>query len=176
MRKAIRIALLAATAVMASAFWAVSPARGDVSFHGTFRGPHGAFSIGIGSPYFPVGSYLPHGHRVAHRPRYGYGFWSPVFVCRAHHLRHAHWVPVRRHRARWIVVERPTVVIRKRRFYDGYDSGHDGHRDGYRHDDGGYYGYGHGHGDGYGYGDRYERRYKHRSRHEHGRYRDDHDD
>jgi hypothetical protein len=114
MTRAFRTCVFAATIAAGSAFLASEPARADVSFQGTFFGPHGSFSIGIGSPRFPVGSLVPRRHRVFHRADHGDGFWSPTFVCSAHHARHAHWIPVRRHRARWIVIDH----------YDGHDYGY----------------------------------------------------
>jgi hypothetical protein len=82
-------------------------ASAQVSFQGTFVGPHGAFSIGFGHPSYAIGAYVPYGYTVVHQPTYGYGFWSPVFSCGAHHVHHRHWVPVKRHHSRWVVLERP---------------------------------------------------------------------
>lgn len=151
MNKSSRIGLgivgLAAVFALAGA-----PAAKADGFAGTFRGPHGQFSIHIGSPSFPVGSYAPYGHRVYQRSRYGHGFDSPAFYCRSHRTRHAHWIPVRRHARRWLVVERPIVIVDNDRYY-GRDDYYDG---GYRDD--------------YRYSDRHDRydRYDH-----HGRYDDD---
>jgi hypothetical protein len=99
-------------------------------------GPHGAFSIGVGHPRYAVGSYVPYGYTVIERPHYGHGFWSPAFHCRAHHVRHTHWVPVKRYHSRWVVVDRPVYAApyahplerawgHKR--YDRYDDGWRGH-------------------------------------------------
>jgi hypothetical protein len=107
MTKKIAIRALAVPALALGLLAAPRPASAQVSFEGTFVGPHGAFSIGVGHPRYAVGSYVPHGYRVFHRPRYGYGFWSPAFACRSHHAHHAHWVPVKHYRQRWVVVERP---------------------------------------------------------------------
>lgn len=111
------------------------PAAKADGFSGTFRGPHGQFSINIGNPSYPVGSYAPYAHRVYERPRYGYGFDSPSFHCRAHRTRHAHWVPVRRHQSRWLIVERPIVIVDNDGYY-GRDGYYDrGYRDDYRYSD-----------------------------------------
>ena len=129
MRKAIRIAFGGAVLAAALAFFVPSSAQAQVSFYGRFPVPHGSISVGVGDPYygygyygyrgFPVGSYVPYGHRVIYRPRLGYGFYSPVFGCRTHRLYHSHWIPVRRYRTRYGVVERP--VVYGRGFYgDGY--------------------------------------------------------
>jgi hypothetical protein len=92
----------------------------------------------VGDPYYgghygyhryPVGSYVPYGYRVHRRQRLGYGFHSPAFACRAHGVRHAHWVPVRRVRTRWVVVAQPVLV--EQRYDDGY-YGDGYYDDGYR--------------------------------------------
>lgn len=93
-----------------------SAAQAQVRVEGRFRLPHGEIAIGVGDPYsniyygapaYPIGSYVPYGYRVIEDPRFGYGFYSPAFVCRLHHVRHRHWIPVRRYSRRWIVIERP---------------------------------------------------------------------
>jgi hypothetical protein len=182
MTRAVRTCFFAATIAAGSAYFAAEPARADVSFQGTFAGPHGFFSIGVGSPRFPVGSHVPRGHRVFHRARYGYGFWSPAFVCSTHHARHAHWIPVRRHRARWIVVDTydghgygygygryNRRSDHRYRSYEPYEYGRYERRYGF--DDRGYYD-GH-YRDGYRYdGRRDGRRYR---KHRHDRYCDDDD-
>ena len=129
MQKAIRIAVLSAAVAGGLLFLAPASAEAQVRVRGRFPLPHGSISVRVGDPYYrggyygggyygysryPVGSYVPYGYRVIRRPRLGYGFYSPVFVCRAHGLRHAHWVPVRSHRRRYIVVERPVVVVERR--------------------------------------------------------------
>jgi hypothetical protein len=130
MKRAIRSAILAAAVAAAIVFLTPSAARAQVRFEGRFRLPHGDIAVGVGdpyygrryygSPYFPVGSYVPYGYRVIRRPRFGYGFYSPSFACRSHAVYHSHWVPVRRYRTRWIVVERPVAVERyvERPYYD----------------------------------------------------------
>jgi len=130
MQKAIRTAVASAAVVGTLLFLAPAPAEAQVRVEGRFRLPHGNISIGVGDPYYrrgypggyyghsryPVGSYVPYGYRVIRRPRLGYGFYSPAFVCQVHGVRHAHWVPVRSYGRRYIVVERPVVVVDR-----GYD-------------------------------------------------------
>lgn len=128
MKRITRIGLGAGALVVGLGFGGVSAARADVS--GTFRGPHGQISIQIGSPRHPVGSYAPYGHRVYQRPQYGYGFETPYDYCQSHRVRHSHWVPVRQHQRRWIVVQRP-ILIDDRGYgdrYRGYDSDYDDSR------------------------------------------------
>lgn len=125
MKKAIRSAMLAAAVAAVVGFSTPSAAQAQVRFEGRFRLPHGDIAVGVGDPHYgspygyhryPVGSYVPYGYRVTRQPRLGYGFYSPAFVCRAHGVRHTHWVPVRRYRTRWVVVERP-VVVAERPYY-----------------------------------------------------------
>lgn len=119
MKRAIQIAMVAAAVAAVVVFLAPSTAQAQVRFEG--RLPHGEMTVGVGdpyapvyygSPYYPVGSYVPYGYRVIRRSRLGYGFYSPSFACRSHRVHHAHWVPVRRYRSRWVVIERPVVVER----------------------------------------------------------------
>ena len=137
MRKAIRTVVGGAALAAALAFLVPSPAQAQVRFYGRFPLPHGSISIGAGDPYyggygdygygaFPVGSYVPYGHRVIYRPRFGYGFYSPGFACRTHRVYHSHWIPVRRYRTRYVVVQRPVVV---ERVYDGRYRGGPYYRD-----------------------------------------------
>ncbi len=118
MRRAIRVAIVAALLVAVNGFLFPFTAQGEVRFEGRFRLPHGEIAVGVGDPYpyhrvdygsphFPVGSYVPYGYRVIRRPRLGYGFYSPGFRCRAHGAYHSHWIPARPYRSRYIVVERP---------------------------------------------------------------------
>ncbi len=117
MRKEIQIFVGGAVLTAALGFFVPSTVQAQVRFSGRFRLPHGSISIGLGDPYyrgygygyraFPVGSYVPYGYRVIYRPRLGHGF-----------VYRSYWIPVRRYRTRYIVVERPVVV--ERRVYDGY--------------------------------------------------------
>ncbi|HEY6065966.1 MAG TPA: hypothetical protein VIY96_07395 [Thermoanaerobaculia bacterium] len=130
MKKAIGQTMIATAALAAAVFLAPSTAQAQVRFEGRFRLPHGNIAVGVGDPYyrsyFPVGSYVPYGYRVIRRPRYGYGFYH-----------RSYWVPVRRYRTRWVVVEQPVYVERYvRRPYcgdcrDGYARDRYGYRDRY---------------------------------------------
>lgn len=150
MRKAIRITFGAAALGAVSVFLSPSTAQAQVRVEGRFRLPHGDISIGVGdpyygrgyygSPYYPVGSYVPYGHRVSRRPRLGFGFQSRAFACRPHGgAYHSHWVPVRRYRSRWVVVSAPVLVGERPYYEDGYsdDGGYDR---GGRYSDRDYYG------------------------------------
>jgi hypothetical protein len=125
MNKTIRKAVLGVAAAGALLFLAPSPGEAQVRVQGRFRVPHGRISIGIGAPYYrggyyggyygspayPVGSYVPYGYRVIRRPRLGYGFYY-----------RSRWIPVRPYGRRYIVVERPVVVVDPRyddRYYRG---------------------------------------------------------
>lgn len=127
MKRAIRTASLAAAVAAVIVLLTPATAQAQVRVEGRFRLPHGDIAIGVGDPYysrpyygrtyFPVGSYVPYGYRIIRRPRFGYGFYH-----------RSYWVPVRRYRTRWIVVERPVVVERyvERPYYS------DRYRDVYR--------------------------------------------
>lgn len=126
MKKAIHIALVAAAAAAAILFSAPS-AQAQVRVEGRFRLPHGDIAFGVGDPYvyygapaYPIGSYVPYGYRVIEDPRFGHGFYSPAFGCRVHHVRHRHWIPVRRYATRWVVIERPYFGGRYDRRGDTY--------------------------------------------------------
>ncbi len=142
MKRAFRIATLGAALGAVSMFLVPSVGQAQVRVEGRFRLPHGDISVGVGDPYYgrdpnygggyygspayPVGSHVPYGYRVIERPRYGYGFSSPAFACRAHRAHHSHWVPVHRVRSRWVVVEEPVVVVDRRyerRYDDRYSTG-----------------------------------------------------
>jgi len=94
------LSFLAAAAVGAVVLLSVpSSAKAQVAFGGTFRGPHGAFSIGVGGPFVPrVGAYLPSPYydQVYLDPDYGYGFYYD-----------SQWIPCTRYGPRWIIAERP---------------------------------------------------------------------
>ncbi|HKF43503.1 MAG TPA: hypothetical protein VKG01_10420 [Thermoanaerobaculia bacterium] len=95
--------ILAAAAASALLVVAPSTAKGQVAFQGTFGGPHGQFSIGIGSPAFPVGAYVPYPY-VRHiylRPTYGYGFYYGN-----------QWIPVQAYGNQYVVVQAPVVYSR----------------------------------------------------------------
>ena len=102
--------ILAAVAGGALLLSTPSSAKAQVAFGGTFRGPHGQFSIGIGSPAFPVGGYVPYPYarQVYLRPDYGYGFYYD-----------SQWIPCEQYGSRWVVIERPVFYGRGY----GYDRG-----------------------------------------------------
>jgi hypothetical protein len=136
MKKAIRVPMVIAAIAAVVVSLTPSAAQAQVRVEGRFRLPHGEIAVGVGDPYYdhlyygapayPIGSYVPYGYRVIEDPYLGYGFYGPVSVCRVHHARHAHWIPVRHHRARWVVIERPHFSQRY------YRRGHDGGRYGDR--------------------------------------------
>ena len=142
MKRAIRTVVVSAAVAGALLFLIPSPGEAQVRVQGRFRVPHGRISIGIGDPYYrggyyggyygspayPVGSYVPYGYRVIRRPRLGYGFYSPSSYCRTHRVYHTHWIPVRSYRRRYIVVERPVVVV-NRGYDDRYSSDDRDYRD-----------------------------------------------
>lgn len=139
MNKTIRNATVGAAMAATALFLVPAQGQAQVRVEGRFRLPHGDVAVSVGDRYrdpyydgyygysrYPVGSYVPYGYRVIQRPRYGYGFASPAFACRAHRVYHSHWVPVRRVRSRWVVVERPVVVVERRyerRYEDDYYTG-----------------------------------------------------
>ena len=140
MRKGIQNATVGAAMAAMSLFLVASEGQAQVRVEGRFRLPHGDIAVSVGdryrdpyygdayygSPRYPVGSYVPYGYRVIQRPRFGYGFASPAFACRVHRIHHSHWVPVRRVRSRWVVVERPVVVVERRyerRYEEPYYTG-----------------------------------------------------
>jgi hypothetical protein len=140
MSKAIRVPVIIAAVAAVVVFLTPSTAQAQVRFEGRFRLPHGDIAVGVGDPYYdryyddvyygapayPIGSYVPYGYRVIEDPYLGHGFYGPASVCRVHHVRHAHWIPVRRYARRWVVIERPYFSQRY------YRRGHDGGRYGYR--------------------------------------------
>jgi hypothetical protein len=111
--------MLAAAAAGALMLSAPSSAQAQIAFQGTFGGPHGRFSIGVGGP-FAVGAFVPYPYirHVYLRPDFGYGFYYG-----------AQWIPVRPYGASYVVIERPVVYG-----YGGYGYRGYGYRRGYRHD------------------------------------------
>jgi hypothetical protein len=96
MKNGIRIALASAAMVAGLAVAGAKPAAAQVSFSGSFPLPHGRISIGIGDPFFRVGSYVPYGYTVIEDPTYGYGFYYG-----------ARWIPVQPYGSTWVVVRQP---------------------------------------------------------------------
>lgn len=139
MKNALRLAAISAAMVAGLAFTGASQTQAGVSFSGTFPLPHGVISIGIGDPYFSVGTYVPVGYRICARDGYGYGF-----------MYGSRWIPVRRYGARWRVCDSPWYddVYYNDAYYGGSyytgrfsprcHSSYQYHRDSYayRHDDG----------------------------------------
>jgi hypothetical protein len=78
-------------------------AKAQVAFGGTFRGPHGALSIGVGAPFVPqVGAYVPSPYDAdIYATDDGYGFYY-----------NDEWIPCTRYGSRWVIVERPVVYGR----------------------------------------------------------------
>jgi hypothetical protein len=116
--------ILAAVAGGALLLATPSSAKAQVAFGGTFRGPHGSFSIGIGSPAFPVGGYVPYPYarQIYLSPDYGYGFYYGD-----------QWIPCEQYGSRWVVIERPVFYGRG---FSRFDRGVRGYRgDIYRHRD-----------------------------------------
>lgn len=77
-------------------------ASAQVAFGGTFRGPHGSFSVGVGAP-FSVGAVVPYPYvrRVYLRPDYGYGFYY-----------NSDWIPCEPYGSSWIIAQRPVFYQR----------------------------------------------------------------
>lgn len=96
MKTRIRIALASAALVAGLAVAGSSPAAAQVAFSGSFPLPHGRISVGIGSPAFAVGSYVPYGYTVIEDPAYGYGFYYG-----------GTWIPVQPYGSSWVIVSRP---------------------------------------------------------------------
>lgn len=93
--------MLVAYAIAIVLLLAPATAKAQVAFGGTFHGPHGSFSIGVGAPFAPVvGAYVPAPYigRVYLSADYGYGF---VYDSR--------WIPCRRYGSRWIIAGNPIV-------------------------------------------------------------------
>lgn len=156
MKRTPRIGLAMAALGLVLALVGPSAAHAQVSFFGRFPLPHGTLSIGVGSPAYRVGSYVPYGYadQIEYVPDYGYGFRCDS----------GDWIPVRRYGTRWIVVERPVhEYVRPYRQYDRFY----GRDDRYGRYDRRY--------DRYDHGDvRYDRRYDDR-RYDDQQYCDGHD-
>jgi hypothetical protein len=108
--KRIRIALASAAMVAGLAFAGAKPAAAQVAFSGSFPLPHGRISIGIGDPFFRVGSYVPYGYTVIEDPVYGYGFYY-----------RSRWIPVRPYGSSWLVCDQ--LYFRDRGFARPYYGG-----------------------------------------------------
>jgi hypothetical protein len=96
--------ILVASAIAILLLSVPGAANAQVAFGGTFRGPHGSFSIGVGAPFVPaVGAYIPQPFvpRVYLSPDYGYGF-----------VYNSQWVPCRLYGSRWVVAGAPFLYSR----------------------------------------------------------------
>lgn len=122
MHAGIRIAIASAALTAGLALTGASQAQAQVAVHGSFPVRHGRVSIGIGHPTFRVGTYVPRGYRVYHRPQYGYGF--------AYRER---WIPVRRYGSHWRICDRPYLVGDAYAGGYGYGGGYRDHRHDRRH-------------------------------------------
>ena len=117
MKKSLILAVAAIAAVLLAL---PSSANAQVAFGGTFRGPHGSFSIGVGGFEPIVGAYVPSPYvdQIYYLPDYGYGFYYDN-----------DWVPVEQYGSGWVIsgspffVERPFV-----RSYGFYSRPFFGHR------------------------------------------------
>jgi len=130
MKSPVRLALSAGMLAAALGFAGASSARGQVFFRGNFPLPHGRISIGVGNPYFTVGSYVPapYVNQIFYQPDYGYGFRCDEG-----------WVSVGRHGSRWFVTQRPIVIRESRAYRYGRDLRRDDrYRSGRNHDRGWY--------------------------------------
>ncbi|HEY6147406.1 MAG TPA: hypothetical protein VIZ69_06895 [Thermoanaerobaculia bacterium] len=119
MKRSLRIGLATAALGIGLAFVRPSAAHAQVSFFGRFPLPHGSLSIGVGSPVYPVGSYVPYGYadRIEYLPDYGYGFYCDT----------GEWIPVQQYGTQWIVIQRPVVrgyAVRPFRSYSYRDDGY----------------------------------------------------
>lgn len=127
MKRIVKFASIGA-AVAAFLVAGTGKAQAQAAFRGDFRGPHGRFSVNVGSP-FAIGSFVPHGERVYLRRGYGYGFDYQ-----------SRWIPVRQDGSQWIVCERPEFVdeyarpliveepVYESRVYGGYSRPYAGYR------------------------------------------------
>jgi hypothetical protein len=98
MKKSLSFLAIAAAATVLLSL--PSTAKAQVAFGGTFRGPHGALSIGVGGAFVPqVGAYVPSPYdEEVYETDDGYGFYY-----------NSEWIPCTRYGSRWVIVERPVV-------------------------------------------------------------------
>ncbi len=97
--------LILAVAAIATAALVSLPgsANAQVAFGGTFRGPHGSFSIGVGGFEPIVGAYVPSPYvdQIYYLPDYGYGFYY-----------NDDWVPVEQYGSGWVISGSPFFIER----------------------------------------------------------------
>ena len=102
MKKTLSFVALAAIATALLALPGTASAQ--AAFGGTFRGPHGSFSVGVGGPFVPqVGVYVPepYADEVYLDPDNGYGFYYD-----------SRWVACRPYGSSWIIAESPVFYSR----------------------------------------------------------------
>jgi hypothetical protein len=110
MKKSLILAVAAGATVLVAL---PSSANAQVAFGGTFRGPHGSFSIGVGGFEPIVGAYVPSPYvdQIYYLPDYGYGFYYDN-----------DWVPVRQYGSEWVISGSPFFVERPFVRHYGYYS------------------------------------------------------
>jgi hypothetical protein len=102
--------LILAVAAIATVLVALpSSANAQVAIGGTFRGPHGSFSIGVGGFEPIVGAYVPspYVNQIYYLPDYGYGFYYDN-----------EWVPCQQYGSAWVIASAPFFI--ERPFVRGY--------------------------------------------------------
>lgn len=106
MKKSLILAIGAVAAVLVAL---PSSANAQVAFGGTFRGPHGSVSIGVGGFEPIVGAYVPSPYidQIYYLPDYGYGFYYDD-----------EWVPCQQYGSAWVISAAPFFI--QRPFVRGY--------------------------------------------------------
>jgi hypothetical protein len=106
MKKSLILAIGAVAAVLVAL---PSSANAQVAFGGTFRGPHGSVSIGVGGFEPIVGAYVPSPYidQIYYLPDYGYGFYYDD-----------EWVPCQQYGSAWVISAAPFFL--ERPFVRGY--------------------------------------------------------
>ncbi len=101
--------ILAAAAIATVLVALPSSANAQVAFGGTFRGPHGSFSIGVGGFEPIIGAYVPSPYvdQIYYLPDYGYGFYYDN-----------EWVPCEQYGSGWVIAGSPFFI--ERPFVRGY--------------------------------------------------------
>lgn len=99
MKKSLSFLAIAAAATVLMSL--PSSAKAQVSVG--VRGPHGAFSIGVGGPFVPqVGAYVPSPYvDEIYQTDDGYGFYYGD-----------EWIPCEQYGSGWVILERPVVYGR----------------------------------------------------------------
>jgi hypothetical protein len=99
MKKSLSFLAIAAAATVLMSLPSAAKAQVSVGV----RGPHGAFSIGVGGPFVPqVGAYVPSPYvDEIYQGDDGYGFYYD-----------GEWVPCEQYGSGWVIIERPVVYGR----------------------------------------------------------------